>query len=97
MYNTSPTPTTANTKVTSAGTTGTFSVNLTSLTVGTTYYVRAYAINAAGTVYGPEITFTTTQNSTTLTGTVSKPAGVTPSLSLYKVVNNVETLIDVNE
>ena len=94
VYNTSATPTTANTKVTSAGTTGTFSVNLTGLTVGTTYYVRAYAINAAGTVYGPEISFTTTQNSTTLTGTVSKPAGVTPSLSLYKVVGSVETLIE---
>lgn len=94
VYNTSATPTTANTKVTSAGTTGTFSVNLTGLTVGTTYYVRAYAINAAGTVYGPEITFTTTQNLTTLTGTIFKPIGVTPSLSLYKVLNNVETLIE---
>jgi hypothetical protein len=94
VYNTSATPITANGKVTSAGTTGTFSVNLTGLNAGTTYYVRAYAINAAGTVYGPEITFTTTQNSVTLTGTVSKPAGITPSLSLYKVVSNVETLIE---
>jgi hypothetical protein len=94
VYNTSATPTTANGKVTSAGTTGTFSVELTGLNAGTTYYVRAYAINSAGTVYGPEITFTTTQNSVTLTGTVSKPAGVTPSLSLYKVVSNVETLIE---
>jgi hypothetical protein len=94
VYSTSATPTTTNTKVTSAGTTGTFNVNLTNLTPATTYYVRAYAINAAGTVYGPEITFTTTQNSVTLTGTISKPAGVTPSLSLYKVVSNVETLIE---
>ena len=93
VYNTLSTPTTANTKITSAGTTGIFSVNLTGLTSSTTYYVRAYAINAAGTVYGPEITFTTSANSTTLTGTVSIPAGVIPSLSLYKVVNNVETLI----
>ena len=94
VYNTSTSPTTSNNKVTSAGTTGTFSVNLTGLNVGTTYYVRAYAINSAGIVYGPEITFTTTQNSVALTGTVSKPNGVTPSLSLYKIVNNVETLIE---
>jgi hypothetical protein len=94
VYSTSATPTTVNTKVISLGTTGTFNVNLTGLTSATTYYVRAYAINAAGTVYGPEINFTTTQNSVTLTGTISKPTGVIPNLSLYKVVNNVETLIE---
>jgi hypothetical protein len=93
VYNTSATPTTANTKVTSAGTTGTFSINLTGLTAGTTYYVRAYAMNGAGTVYGPEITFQTSQNSTTLSGTVSVNGGVTPSLALYKVVSSVETLV----
>jgi hypothetical protein len=30
---------------------------------GTTYYVRAYAINAKGTAYGEEISFTTKKNS----------------------------------
>jgi len=31
---------------------------MTGLTPGTLYYVRAYVTNAAGTVYGEELTFT---------------------------------------
>ena len=53
-------PTTADNTVTTSGTTGVFSVNLTGITPVTQYYVRAYAINANGTVYGDEISFTTT-------------------------------------
>ena len=45
---------------TSDGTgTGVFASSLTGLTPATTYYVRAYATNSAGTAYGNEITFTT--------------------------------------
>jgi uncharacterized protein (TIGR02145 family) len=39
--------------------TGTFTSILSSLTANTTYYVRAYATNAAGTKYGGEVDFTT--------------------------------------
>jgi hypothetical protein len=52
-------PTTANSKTTESGTTGSFSSNLTGLNASTTYYVRAYATNAVGTAYGAEISFTT--------------------------------------
>jgi hypothetical protein len=53
-------PTVNDTKVTDDGTgTGSFQVNLTDLTDGTLYYVRAYAINSNGTVYGNEVSFTT--------------------------------------
>jgi len=38
----------------------TFTSNLTGLSASTRYFVRAYATNAAGTSYGPEIEFTTT-------------------------------------
>ncbi len=38
---------------------GTFSVSMTGLNMSTTYYVRAYAVTANGTVYGEEKTFTT--------------------------------------
>jgi hypothetical protein len=58
-YATTPTPTTANSVVSGGTGTGTFSCNLTGLIGSTTYYVRAYATNAGGTVYGPEISFTT--------------------------------------
>ncbi|SKC08041.1 hypothetical protein SAMN05660841_04087 [Sphingobacterium nematocida] len=39
--------------------TGSFEANLTGLTRGTYYYVRAYATNSRGTVYGSVITFRT--------------------------------------
>ena len=57
---TSQYPTTASaTKVTSGTGTGTFSVTLDGLVASTTYYVRAYAKNSAGTAYGTPVTFTT--------------------------------------
>lgn len=49
-------PTTANSKVTSGTGTGTYTGNLTGLLPNTTYYVRSYAINSAGTGYGSQIT-----------------------------------------
>lgn len=59
VYSTSATPTTAGDKVASGSGTGAFTSNLSSLTAATLYYWRAYAINANGTVYGTEYTFTT--------------------------------------
>lgn len=47
----------ADTKITVAGTTGTFTANLTGLSPLTTYYVRAYAKNGIGTSYGSQVTF----------------------------------------
>jgi len=60
-------PTTANSKTTDGTGIGTFTSNLTGLTISTTYYVRAYATNSAGTVYGNQQTFTTTNGIPTLT------------------------------
>ena len=57
-YSTTPTPTTANTTVISGSGTGSFTSNLTGLIPNSTYYVRAYAINSAGTAYGNEVSFT---------------------------------------
>ena len=59
VYSTSPNPTTANSKVTSGSGTGSFTCSLTNLQEGTTYYVRAYAINEKGTAYGEQKSFTT--------------------------------------
>ena len=52
--------------LTSDGTgTGSFASNLSSLVPATTYYLRAYATNSAGTAYGNEVTFTTVLNAPT--------------------------------
>ena len=53
-WNTTGTPTTSDSKVDkgAASATGAFAASMTSLTANTTYYVRAYATNAAGTSYG---------------------------------------------
>jgi len=58
-WNTSTAPTTALLTKTSDGAgIGTFVSSLTGLTVGTVYYVRAYATNSVGTSYGNEVNFT---------------------------------------
>ena len=46
------------TKTVDGGGNGVFTSAITGLTAGTTYYVRAYATNGAGTAYGNQITFT---------------------------------------
>ncbi len=60
-YSTYPNPTTTDIKVVVPGTTtGSFDANLTGLTPGTQYFVRAYAFNSKGISYGTEVAFTTT-------------------------------------
>ena len=60
VWSTSQNPTIALSTKTIDGTgTGNFSSAISGLTANTTYYLRAYATNSAGTAYGNEITFTT--------------------------------------
>lgn len=58
-YSTSPNPTVSGLHTTDGNGTGSFVSHLTALSPGTTYYYRAYAINANGTVYGEERSFVT--------------------------------------
>ena len=60
-WGTSPAPTIENDKTEDGEGTGSFVSNLSELESNTTYYVRAYATNEAGTGYGNEIEFTTLQ------------------------------------
>jgi hypothetical protein len=53
-------PTISGSKTTDGTGTGTFTSSITGLSLGATYFVRAYAINSAGTGYGNEVSFSTT-------------------------------------
>ncbi|NHM06806.1 hypothetical protein G4D82_06210 [Flavobacterium sp. CYK-4] len=76
-YSTSPMPTIDDNRVANPGTLGTFTCTLSGLTAATQYYVRAYAKNNVATVYGQEITFTTTSTPITLpTVTTTAASGV---------------------
>jgi uncharacterized protein (TIGR02145 family) len=52
-------PVITDSKSSSSDASGTFNILVTSLDVNTTYYVRAWATNRAGTSYGDEVSFTT--------------------------------------
>ena len=58
-WSTTQNPTISGSHTTDGTGTGSFTSAMTDLTAGTTYYVRAYATNSAGTAYGEELSFTT--------------------------------------
>ena len=61
-WGTSQNPTITNNKTNNGFGIGSFTSNLTGLIANTTYYIRAYATNSVGTVYGNEVSFTTLKN-----------------------------------
>jgi hypothetical protein len=79
-WNTSPAPTTANPKTTNGAGNGLFTSSMTGLTLNTKYYVRAYATNANGTNYGPELFFKTAGVLPTVTTNV--PDAITASTAV---------------
>ena len=58
-WSTSQNPTIANSKTTDGTGKGSFTSSITGLTVGATYYIRAYATNSVGTAYGNQVTTNT--------------------------------------
>lgn len=62
VWSTSANPTIADTKIAGGAGLGSFVSNLTGLSVFTTYHVRAFATNSAGTAYGSDVMFTTLAN-----------------------------------
>lgn len=75
-WNTTTGPTILNNKTSDGSGTGSFSSNITSLTPGTVYYVRAYATNSVGTGYGNELTFTSKAATAPVLGATNAASGV---------------------
>lgn len=76
-WGTSQNPTISNSHSTNGSGSGSFTSSMVNLTPGTTYYVRAYATNSAGTAYGEQKTFTTPNTPTVTTNTVSSITATT--------------------
>jgi|GEM_PF-6603137 len=70
-----PRPAVTNTKFISGAGSGTFSVSVTGLTAGLTYYARAYAVSPLGVFYGPEIIVTTPASARVLTANPDSVSG----------------------
>jgi uncharacterized protein (TIGR02145 family) len=83
VWGTTPNPTIALiTKTTDGTSTGTYTSSLTGLAPLTTYYVRSYATNAVGTVYGAEISFTTLAVVPTQAAITTQPSGAVNGVAL---------------
>ncbi len=65
----------------------TFTSNLADLNPGTTYYVRAYAVNSIGTAYGNQVTFITKQIATLTTTEVTSITSIN-AISGGNIINN---------
>jgi uncharacterized protein (TIGR02145 family) len=85
-WSTGTTPTIADSKTSDGEGAGSFSSNITGLSAGTIYYVRAYATNRVGTAYGMAVSFTTLGQSPV--PTVATPTNInTTSATLIGSVN----------
>ena len=79
-WSTDHNPTTNDTHTSDGSGAGAFTSSILGLSVNTTYYVRAYAINELNTYYGEEKTFTTNDGSITVT--TNNVSNITPTTAM---------------
>ena len=78
-WSTQPNPMVNNSITTNGKGTGSFTANIAGLSPNQTYYVRAYATNSKGTVYGEERSFRTQSNGGGTTGNIPTIETYTPT------------------
>jgi uncharacterized protein (TIGR02145 family) len=93
------------TVVTSGSGTGLYIITLNDLSPGTTYYVRAFATNSAGTCYGNQVSFTTSSCPTLVTDingntyqtkSIGSQCWLTSNLKVTKYKNGVPITTDLS-
>lgn len=87
-WSTSHNPTISDSHTTNSTGTGSFTSSISGLTVGTTYYVRAYATNSVGTAYGNELSLNSTAVIPTVTTTVASNITASAATSGGNVTND---------
>ena len=103
VWNTTGAPTTADNMTNEGATnvTGAFTSSMSGLTPNTTYYVRAYATNTAGTSYGNEVSFTTIANTVVSAGNLPAtgfPKGritALPAQPVEKAYTSTDMLLEI--
>ena len=92
-------PTISDNKLASGNGIGEFTVSLTNLSAGTTYYARAYATNSVGTAYGNVVTFTTESeggNVTIENGAIKAAFSVAEGKQVYFSQGNLQYQASTN-
>ncbi|MCR4826373.1 MAG: hypothetical protein K5882_05405 [Bacteroidales bacterium] len=74
-WSTSSNPTVGDSHTSNGSGTGSFTSDITGLSAGTNYYLRAYATNSVGTAYGEQKNFTTNSTPTITTKSVTNITG----------------------
>jgi uncharacterized protein (TIGR02145 family) len=96
-WSTSLNPIATGSHTTDGTTTGTFPSTMTGLSPGTTYHVRAYATNSAGTGYGNDLSFTTTAATAPVLSTAAITSlNVTTAVSGGTITSNGGATITVS-
>ena len=91
-WSTSANPTTSDSKTTDSTGIGSFTSNITGLNACTTYYVRAYATNSAGTSYGDHASFKTSYTYTSYVSSNGRCGDKSPCYeSIQMAINATET------
>lgn len=91
-WSTSSNPTTSDSYTTDGSGTGSFTSNITGLTASTTYYVRAYATNSAGTAYGNQQSFTASGG-----GSSGEPCPGSPTITDPRDLQVYQTVLIGNQ